>query len=162
MIDIKKAIVTLASNDVEFVVIGGVALGLHSAAYITYDIDICYSRKRENLEKIANALRSLNPRLRGFPKDLPFIWDASTILNGTNFTLDTDLGDFDMLGEVSGVGNFEDVLRLSEPWELYGFGVQILSVAGLIAAKEAAGREKDIPGLKILYALRESEADEDD
>src|SRR5258708_36572501 len=108
MIEIKKAITTLASHDIEFVIIGGVALSLHSAAYITYDIDICYSRKRENLEKIASALKPLSPRLRGFPKELPFIWDASTLLNGTNFTLDTDIGDFDMLGEVSGIANFDE------------------------------------------------------
>lgn len=118
MIDIKKAITTLASQDVEFVVIGGVALSLHSAAYVTYDIDICYSRKRENLLRIAEALRPFNPRLRGFPKELPFVWDASTLLNGTNFTFDTTLGDFDMLGEVSGIGAFEDVLRLSEKWTI--------------------------------------------
>lgn len=162
MIDVKKAITTLASHDVEFVVVGGVALTIHSAAYVTYDIDICYARKRENLKKIADALQPFNPRLRGFPKELPFIWDASTLLNGTNFTLDTSLGDFDMLGEVSGIGTFEDVMLISEKWNIYGYDVQILSVDGLIAAKESAGREKDAPGLKILYALRDSELDEGD
>lgn len=161
MIDIKKALTTLADCDVDFVVIGGVALGLHSAAYITYDIDICYSRTRQNLEKIAEALRPFDPRLRGFPKDLPFVWDAGTIRNGINFTLDTSLGDFDMLGEVSGIGTFKDVLKLSETWDLYGYKILILSVNGLISAKEAAGREKDVPGLKILYALRESSLSEE-
>lgn len=161
MIDIKKAITTLARHDIEFVVIGGVALSIHSAAYVTYDIDICYSRKRENLNKIADALRPFNPRLRGFPKELPFIWDASTIQNCTNFTLDTTLGDFDMLGEVSGIGTFEEVLLASEKWNIYGYDVQILSVHGLISAKEMAGREKDKPGLKILYALRDLEDPEE-
>ena len=160
MIDIKKAITTLATHDIEFVVIGGVALGLHSAAYVTYDIDICYSRGRENLQKIAEAFRPFNPRLRGFPKDLPFIWDSSTISNGTNFTLDTTLGDFDLLAEVSGIGTFDDVLHQSEQWTLYGYEVQILSVDGLISAKEMAGRDKDQPGLKILYALRDLETPE--
>ncbi len=109
MIDIKKAITTLAENKVEFVVIGGVALSIRSAACVTYDIDICYSRKHENLQKIAEALRPFDPRLRGFPEGLPFVWDASSILSGTNFNLDTTLGDFDMLGEVSGLGTFDDV-----------------------------------------------------
>lgn len=118
----------MASHNVEFVVIGGVALGIHSAAYITYDIDICYSRKRENLRKFADALRPFNPRLRELPKEPPFVWDVNTNLNGTNFTLDTTLGDFDMLGEVSGIGSFEDVLLLSEKWNIYDYDVQILSV----------------------------------
>lgn len=162
MIDIKGAITALASHDVRFVVIGGVALGIHAAAYVTYDIDVCYARRRDNLEKIADALRPFEPRLRGFPPELPFVWDASTILNGTNFTLSTSLGDLDMLGEVSGIGTYEDVFLKSEKWHVYGYDVQILSVDGLISAKEAAGREKDIPGLKILYALRDSELEEDE
>jgi hypothetical protein len=38
MIDVKNAIIALASNEVDFVLIGGVALIIHSAAYVTYDI----------------------------------------------------------------------------------------------------------------------------
>ena len=53
----------------------------------------------------------------------------------------------------------EDVQVLSEKWNIYDYDVQVLSVNGLIAAKEKAGREKDVPGLKILYALRDSELD---
>ena len=160
MIDVKKAIVTLASNDVEFVVIGGVALSLHSSAYITYDIDICFSRTRENLTKVATALADFKPRLRGFPPELPFVWDERTLLNGTEFTLDTEIGDLDLLGEVGGIGKYEDVLGLSEEWTVFGYKVNVLSIDGLIKAKQFAGREKDEPGLKILYALQEAEADE--
>ena len=161
MIDIKKAITTLASHEVDFVVIGGVALGLHSAAYVTYDIDVCFARTRENLKKIADALRPFNPRLRGFPAELPFVWDASTLSNGTVFTLDTNLGDFDLLGEVGGIGTYDDVLALSDSWDVFGYQVRVLSIDGLIKAKEMAGREKDVPGLKILYALREAALDDE-
>lgn len=156
MIDIKRAIVTLASNNVEFVVIGGVALSIHSAPYVTYDIDVCYSRTRENTKRLAEALQPFNPRPRGIDKNLPFIWDASTLLNGTNFTLDTEIGDFDLLGEVKGIGGYLQVKEASEKWNIYGYEVYVLSVDGLIKAKGAAGREKDQPGLKILYALDEA------
>lgn len=49
-----------------------------------------------------------------------------------------------------------------EKWTIYDYDVQILSIDGLISAKESAGREKDQPGLKILYALRDSELDEEE
>src|SRR5438034_5637196 len=98
MIDVKKAIITRASNEVDFVVIGGVALSIHSAAYVTYDIDVCFSRTRDNLQKIAIALAPFHPRLRGFPEGLPFVRDASTLVNGTLFTLDTGLGYLDQRG----------------------------------------------------------------
>lgn len=38
--------------------------------------------------------------------------------------------------------------------DLDGFKVRVLSIGGLIIAKETAGREKDKAGLKELYALR--------
>lgn len=161
MVNVKKAIITLASHDVNFVLIGGVALSIHSAAYITYDIDVCFSRTRENLKKIADALAPFHPRLRGFPPELPFVWDASTLTNGTLFTLDTELGDFDLLGEVDGLGSYDDVLRASTFWDIYGYKISVLSVDGLITAKERAGREKDVAGLKVLYALRDAEQDDE-
>lgn len=160
MIDVEKAIVAMASNDVEFVVIGGVALSVHATAYITFDIDFAYSRSKENLAKISIALAPFGPRLRGFPKELPFIWDASTLSNGSVFTLDTSIGDIDLLSEVKGLGDFSDVLASSEKFDLWGFNVNILSVDGLIIAKTAAGREKDVPGLKHLEAIKEALADE--
>ena len=48
---------------------------------------------------------------------------------------------------------------LSSEWDIYGYKVNVLSVEGLIAAKEKAGREKDAPGLRILYALRVASLD---
>lgn len=156
MIDIEKAVVAMASNEVDFVVIGGVALSIHSTAYITFDIDFAYSRSKANLERIAKALGPFSPRLRGFPKELPFIWDASTLSNGSVFTLDTSIGDIDLLPEVKGLGDFSEVLASSEKVELWRFSVNVLSIDGLIAAKKAAGREKDVPGLKHLEALREA------
>lgn len=159
MIDIEKAIVAMASEAVEFCIIGGVALSIHSAAYVTYDIDFCYDRARGNLEKIATALAPFNPRLRGFPKDLPFTWDVSTLSKGSVFTLDTSLGDIDLLSEVKGIGTFADVLGESTTFHLYGYDVYVLSIDGLIKAKTAASREKDIPGLKHLEAIREATSD---
>jgi hypothetical protein len=41
---------------VEFIIIGGMAAVAHGSAYLTLDLDLCYSRKAENLEKLAQAL----------------------------------------------------------------------------------------------------------
>ena len=159
MIEIEKAIVAMAAEAVDFCVIGGVALSIHSAAYVTYDIDFCYDRSRHNLERISRALAPFTPRLRGFPKDLSFIWDTSTLANGSAFTLDTSIGDIDLLSEVKGIGTFSDVIRDSTKFHIYGYDVHVLSIEGLVKAKTAAGREKDIPGLKHLEAIREATSD---
>ena len=157
MIQLFEAVQILARADVEFVIVGGVALRSHGSAYLTQDLDICYSRSRTNLERITDALRPLKPRPRGFPEDLPFIWDWSTLQNGTNFTFATSLCDIDLLGEVAGIGTYDDVLEQSIEVDLEGSSINILSIDGLIKAKETAGRPKDEAGLRELYALREAQ-----
>jgi hypothetical protein len=56
----------------------------------------------------------MTPVLRGASPDLPFRFDAKTIGSGLNFTLNTDLGDLGFLGEVSGLGSFQEVLAASD------------------------------------------------
>lgn len=162
MIHLFEAVQILAKAEVEFVIIGGVALRSHGSGYLTQDLDICYSRERSNLERIAMALKPLNPRPRGFPDELPFVWDWTTLDHGTNFTFKTTLCDIDLLGEVAGVGSYVEVLNESVVVDLEGFAVRILSIDALIRAKEAAGRPKDAAGLNELYALRESAISDDD
>ena len=82
---------------------------LRFSAYVTNDLDICYSRDRNNLTKLALALVPYHPRPRGFPDGLPLVWDTATLAKGTIFTLTTQLGIIDLLAEVAGVGTYEDV-----------------------------------------------------
>ncbi|HSK73990.1 MAG TPA: hypothetical protein VK892_19985 [Pyrinomonadaceae bacterium] len=156
MIKLRSAIEALARHKVKFVIVGGVAINLHSSAYVTYDLDFCYSRERENLKRIVEALAHFKPRLRDFSENLPFIWDEQTLKSGTNFTFQTNIGDIDMLGEVTGVGAFEDVLAQSKVMNLFGFEINVLSIEGLIKAKKAAGRTKDLLVLPELEALQEA------
>ena len=93
---------------------------------------------------------------------MPFVWDERTLAGRTNFTLQTTIGDIGLLAEVSGIGTYKDVVAESNSLALFGFDINVLSIDGLIKAKTAAGREKDVPGLKILHALREAEASEDE
>ena len=159
--DLEKIVRALADHEVEFVILGGVAVSIYSSAYVTYDFDVCYSRSSENLKRIVAALAPFNPRFRGFPDDLPFFWDERTLLNGTNFTLVTDIGDVDLLGEVSGVGTFAEAVKNSIQIDLLGTQAHILSLEDLIKAKRAAGRPKDLNVLPELIALQEALTDED-
>src|SRR6266581_3232795 len=105
--------------------------------------------------KLEKALEPYHPVLRGAPSGLPFRFDAKTIANGLNFTLSTDLGDLDFLGEVSGVGSFPEVLAASDTKDVGGVDCKVLSLDGLIKAKTAAGRPRDLYVLPELRALNE-------
>jgi len=161
MINLFEVARLLSAAGVDFVIVGGVAIRSHGGNYITEDLDICHSRSRDNLKRLANVLAPLNPRPRGIDANLPFIFDWSTLQHGTNFTFVTSMGDVDLLGEVKGLGGYDDLLKDSITIDLDGFPTHVLSIQGLINAKEAAARPKDEPGLKVLYALREAELNDD-
>lgn len=155
MREIQSAVDSLVAYKVEFVIVGGVAIIAHGVPYATFDLDFCYARTNENLKKIVAALAAFNPRPRYFPKELPFVWDESTLRHGTNFTLETTLGDIDLLGEVSGVGSYAEVYKNSETMRLFDYEVRVLTLDALIKAKKAAGRPKDLNILPQLEALQE-------
>jgi len=151
---IEKLLALLAQGQVEAVLIGGWAAIVHGSAYPTFDVDMCYRRTEENIERLSATLALMHPYLRDAPPGLPFRFDVRTIKSGLNFTLTTDLGDLDLLGEVMGLGQYDQVAHVSEKMELFGLTVQVLSLDALIRAKRAAGRPKDLNALPELEALR--------
>jgi hypothetical protein len=155
--EFRDALKALCDAEVEFVVIGGLAASLHGSAYVTFDLDICYSRNTANLRRLAEALAPFHPRPRDFPKDLPFLWDAATLRNGSLLTLVTDLGHIDLLGDVLGLGDYEAVKARSIVVDAYGRLISILDLGALIKAKRAAGRNKDLLVLPELESLLEAE-----
>jgi predicted nucleotidyltransferase len=151
--EFEKLLQTLHAARVKFVLIGGLAAIAHGAATLTGDVDICYARDRQNLERLVQALAPFHPRLRGVPPDLPFRLDLPTLRAGLNFTLTTDLADLDLMGEVLGLGAYDAVSAVAEEIEVYGFPCSVLTLEGLIRAKRAAGRPKDLRALHELEAL---------
>jgi predicted nucleotidyltransferase len=154
MLEDEKLLRLLVDNKVEFVLIGGLAMRIHGSAHITDDADICYSRTKENIQRLAKAMAPHHSYMRGAPLGLPFRFDAPTIQAGLNFTLNTDLGEVDFLGEVSGIGDYEKVLAESQEFTVYGISVRILSLDGLLLAKKAAARTKDHGHILELEELK--------
>ena len=74
---------------------------LHGSARVTLDADIVYDRGAPNLNRLAEVLQPLKPTLRGASSGLPFKLDVTTLRNGLNFRLATNLGDLDLFGEVT-------------------------------------------------------------
>ena len=153
--DYARVIHSLGEHKVEFVIIGGMAAVSLGVPIATRDLDICYRRSGQNIASLAKALEPLHPKLRGAPADLPFIFDAKTIENGSNFTFATEAGDLDILGHITGLGDYTDVIKTAETLEIYGVQVRVMSLETLIKAKKAAGRMKDqLQLLEIEAALR--------
>lgn len=140
----RKLLATLKRHDVDFVLIGGLAGIARGSSYPSYDVDIAYARDRENLERLAAALRELGARLRGAPADVPFLLDAETIERGSHFTFVTPDGSIDLLSDPDGAPPFGELKRAAgTPAEVEGIPTLVASLDHLIAMKEASGRTKD-------------------
>lgn len=153
--DFEGILRTLSEARVEFIIIGGMAATLHGSARFTSDLDLVYSRTTDNIAALTAALRPYRPYLRGAPPGLPFTFDPHTISRGLNFTLTTDLGDLDLLGEVTGGGGYDALLPHSEVISIAGIECRCLGLSRLIDVKRAAGRPKDLEAIAELEALRE-------
>jgi hypothetical protein len=95
--------------------------------------------------------------LRNAPEGLPFVLDHETLKRGLNFTFTTDIGDLDLLGEVRGLGQYDDVLAGSLTVELFGYRFAVIDIGKLIVAKRSAGRQKDLLVLPELEAIQEAQ-----
>lgn len=151
----EEVLSTLQASGVECILIGGLAGMAHGSSRATVDVDVVYSRSRENVEKLASCLSPFEPYLRGAPRGLPFQWTTETIQSGLNFTLTTQIGDVDLLGEVAGGGTYEMLQADSELLELFGLSFRVVNLDKLIHLKRAAGRPKDLEAIAELEALRE-------
>ncbi len=161
--DFQRVIEALDAAGVRFVIIGGIAMRLQGAAHMTDDIDFAFARDPQSLASLVAALAPYHPRLRDVPPGLPFFWDVRTLKTSINLTLETDLGNVDLLGDPAGIASFEDLWREATVIDRQGVQVRIASVEALIAMKRAAGRPKDQGHLLELERLRKlqsgSEAD---
>lgn len=157
MYDPLLALRTLQRHQVRYVVIGGYAAGILGAPIMTNDLDICYERSRENMDRLASALKELGAKLRvaQVDEDLPFILDGRTLAAGDSFTFRTDVGDVDALGTPSGTGGFRDLDAKATTYDLGdGLLARVVSLDDLIRMKESSGRAKDQSHLHVLAVLK--------
>lgn len=151
---LERCLEPLIAEGVEFLVVGGQAEGLLGSARVTFDVDVCYRRSTENIERLARALVAMNPTLRGAPKDLPYRFDVKALTQGSNFTLDTNQGPFDLLGYLEPIGDYDSAVRTAVDVVMGSWTLKVLSLDDLIRIKEHIGRPKDRDSLMHLLAIR--------
>ncbi len=144
----------LTDNRVEFVIIGGYAAVVYGSSMVTEDLDLCVPFSRENMHNLLNALSDAHPSHRMIGDNLPLSESAKQLSSFRNLYLTTDFGYLDLLGSVAGIGSYEDVIKESEPIELFDFSCQVLKIDALIRAKEEMKRPKDLETVKQLKVIK--------
>ena len=153
MTDFPSLVRALGDAGVEFIVVGGPAATAHGSARLTLDLGVVYRRTPENMARMVRSLQHHHPCAERRPA-CRFAGIPTRSATGLNFTLTTDLGPIDFLGEIVG-GDFAALLPDSETFTLFGVECRCLSLERLIQIKRATGRVKDLEALAELEAIAE-------
>lgn len=114
------------------------------------DLDVVYDRAADNLPKLVEALKDIEPYPRGAEPGLEVPWDVETIDDGYSFIMTTSLGDLDLFADISGIGLYEDVYPESVQQTLWGMDCRCLSPQQLIHNLKCSGRKKDHAQAKAM------------
>lgn len=149
--DLRSLLQALREQEVEFVVIGGVAVGAHGYVRATMDLDIVPDPDPENLTRLVQFLDSLGatlPTAGGRPFDAGR--DARVVLRGGSVTADTSYGGLDIVQLAQGVPPYSQLAADAVETDLLGVPVRVCSLGRLREMKEAQGRTQDRADLENL------------
>jgi hypothetical protein len=165
LLDRDRIIECLGRHRVEYLLVGGIGAQMHGAARPTGDFDSLPATSKDNLDRLASAMRELNARLRvdGMTDEesraLPLPIDAESLARMDISTWRTDAGDLDVLTAIptrdGGRAGFEDLVARSERVEVDDVTVMVAGLDDIIASKEWADRPKDREALLELRELRD-------
>ena len=160
-LDIRGILAELNRDGVEFIVIGGVAVGFHGYVRATKDVDVVPAPDPANLERLARLLRRLDAQVEGAEEfegeELPDPLDPAALGMGGNWVLRTRLGRFDIMQWIGEEALWEKLAPSAVQTEIDGLSIKIVSYDDLVALKKAAGRPEDLTDLQRLRQARGEE-----
>jgi len=140
--DFKEFIELLNANKVEYLIVGGYAVGVHGYPRYTGDIDIWINPDEENIIKMPIVLEAF-----GF---------ASTEMNENDFKNPDNIfriGNppyrIDIMTEIDGV-TFKECYSNKISKDIDGTKINFIGLKDLIKNKQASGRKQDLLDLENL------------
>ena len=140
--DLKEFLQLLNSHKVEYLLIGGYAVGYHGYPRATADMDVWIAVHPQNAEKMVAVLEEFGFNVPELSKDL-FLNENKVIRMGVPPVK------IEVLTSASGV-DFEECYAERILDILDGVKVNIISLKCLKANKKASGRHKDLNDLEHL------------
>lgn len=140
--DFKEFLKSLNSNSVEYLLIGGYAVGIYGHIGATNDLDIWVNVSLENAARIDHALRQFGFAAQSLTPDL-FLARNNVVRIGVPPIR------IKILTSISGV-EFEACYAEKELIQIEEMVVPLISLARLRENKAASGRAKDLADLENL------------
>lgn len=132
----------LNAHGVEYLVIGGYAVGFHGFVRATGDMDVFVGRSAKNAAALVAAFRD-------FGLDLPELRPELFLEPGKILRVGVPPLRLEVMNEISGVG-FAECYASRVESEIGGLRVPFIDLGHLLRNKAASGRPKDLADLHAL------------
>ncbi len=140
--DFNDLLAELVHAKVEFVIIGGYAVGRHAKPRATKDLDVLVSGSDANLERVAHALEEF-----GAP---PNVVNAARTMGADEVVyLGREPVRVDILRTADGIDT-DAVIKRAVRTRVGDLDVAVIALDDLIVNKKASGRPQDLADVAVL------------
>jgi len=140
--DFQEFLRLLNDQGIEYLIIGGYAVGHYGFVRYTGDLDIFVALSNENAERLTHAFRDF-----GF--NLPEVKPELFLNKGRIVRIGNEPMRLEILNEIDGV-DFADCYANRNEVDLGGVNASVISLAHLLQNKKASGRPKDLADVDAL------------
>jgi predicted nucleotidyltransferase len=147
----------LRDADVDFVLVGGLAVNAWGYLRATRDVDLVPDPSPENLARLDALLVELGGKVEVGDRLLESSAIRTFLRTGDRTLVLTDLGRIDILQGLPQVPTFSALDERATEVDLEGLVVKVCSLDDLLAMKRASDRPRDRDDLEALEAARDGD-----
>lgn len=148
-LDAERILRALGEHEVDYVLIGGLAVQTHGHVRTTNDADLIPAPEPANLERLAAALRSLEARVVNPGAEETEI-DAKMLPKAMIWQFVSRDGGIDVMREVPGGRSYDELRKGALHVRLGDVDVPVVGLDDLIQMKLARGRPVDLADVASL------------
>jgi len=160
-LDYKAIFKRLNELNIDYLVVGGLAVNFHGIPRMTYDIDLMISLREENLRKLLAQLEKW-----GYRSKIPAEpGDFADTKKRTQWIVEKGMKALNFYSQTLSVGEIDIVIESPVPYnelkdravkiEIEGILVPVVSIHDLIELKTYAGRQQDLADVEHLKRVLE-------
>lgn len=155
--DFERIFSVLAEHEVDYVLVGGLAVQTYGHMRATVDADVIPRPDPANLDRLAHALQALDARVLN-PGAADIDISAAMLPRATLWQFSTKHGAIDVLHDAPGAAPYEQLRERALVVRLGEIDIAVVSKDDLVGMKRASGRPVD---LDDIAALTEPEHESD-
>jgi Holliday junction resolvase-like predicted endonuclease len=160
-LDYKAIFKKLNGLNIDYLVVGGLAVNFHGVPRMTYDIDLMISLEGENIRKLMSLLTTwgYRPKVPLNPEDLAdeavrTSWIRDKGMKALNlYSESLPVGEIDLV--IDSPISYVELKKRAVKIELEGSDVPTVSIHDLIQLKKHAGRKQDLADIEHLRRVLE-------